>query len=204
MFTFQFFFLRMSNFSQRDSSTFLEHQRELIYNFVIFLDIQENLFKAFEYFNPVNLTIESIRSKDHWRNSSPSRYAGGDPRSNQPKSHRRNSGYDDFRSNPNRLDRNSDPSQNHYNHHHHHDPSLNRKRNSAPSYQPNWKRNRPDHWKTKSSYQKKSNWIAQLDDELWDGPMVNPSPDCRRYRPHETFSRNGRRGANTKETSKNT
>jgi len=152
----------------------------------------------------LNGASNTERSKDHWRNSSPSRYAGGDPRSNQPKSHRRNSGYDDFRSNPNRLDRNSDPSQNHYNHHHHHDPSLNRKRNSAPSYQPNWKRNRPDHWKSNSSYQKKSNWIAQLDDELWDGPMVNPSPDCRRYRPHETFSRNGRRGANTKETSKNT
>lgn len=138
------------------------------------------------------------RSKDRWHNSSPSRYVTSDPRPNQTKPHHRKMGYDDCRLNPSRRDRNNDPSQNH---HHHHDPSLNRKRNMASSYQPNWKRNRPD-WKNNPSYHKKSKWIAQLDDELWDGPKMNPSQDGRRYRPHEAFNRNGRRGANYKEMSK--
>lgn len=149
------------------------------------------------------------RSRDRWHNSSP-----GDPRPNQSKSHHRKTGHDDYRSIANRMDRNSDPSnhqhqhqQQHYKqhqqHHYHHDASQNRKRHLAPPYQPNWKRNRPD-WKNNPSYPKKSNRMAQLDDELWDGPNMNPGQVLRRYRPHDTFGRNGRRPPSTKETSKDT
>jgi len=118
---------------------------------------------------------------DRWHNSSSScRYSSGDQRSSYSKSSNRKMEYVDSRPNHHssyNQSRSQEPNQNHR--HHDDGPLFSRKRNVAQSFQDR------SSYQSNRKLQKKSHWVAKLDDELWDGPKMNS--DSHRYPSHDTF-----------------